>query len=80
MNRRPTDTRAALESALNVANDKAAALDAAIIAALDNPCPANDDALDAAFREAREAAVILRAAVTTDRSARYTRRTVCPDS
>lgn len=62
-------TKAAIESALKAANDKAVALDAAIIAALDDPCQANDDALDAAFTEARQAAIILREAVTADREA-----------
>lgn len=65
-----TDTKAALKSAQKVANDKAAALDAAIIAALETPCPANDDALDAAFREAGQADEILRSAVIADRSRR----------
>jgi len=65
-----TDTKAALKSALKVVNDKAVELEAAVIATIENPCPANDDALDAAFREARQAEVILRAAVIADRSRR----------
>lgn len=65
-----TDTKAALKSAQKVANDKAAALDAAIIAALETPCPANDDVLGAAFREAWQADEILRSAVIADRSRR----------
>lgn len=65
-----TDTQAALKSALKVVNDKAVELEAAVIAAIESPSPANDDALDAAFREARWAEIILRAAVIADRSRR----------